>query len=85
MRSRPAHTALPIDAQPDAAFYAFFAVEGMQDSTAFAKTLLREAKVGLAPGAAFGVEGEGYLRLCFAKKRDMVEEALHRLVKFLNR
>lgn len=72
-------------AEPNAAFYAFFAIDGMGNSTDFAKTLLRETKVGLAPGAAFGAEGEGYLRLCFAKKPDMVREALDRLVTFLNR
>lgn len=72
-------------AEPEAAFYAFFAVDGMSDSTQFAKDLLREAKVGLAPGAAFGVEGEGYLRLCFAKSPNLLEQALDRLIRFVDK
>ena len=51
---------------PRAAFYAFFAVDGMGDSFSFALDVLHKTGVGLAPGAAFGPEGEGYLRLCFA-------------------
>src|SRR5204862_3000558 len=36
--------------RPDGAFYAFFQVDGMRDSLAFAKEALRRTKVGLAPG-----------------------------------
>jgi len=53
-------------ARPKAAFYAFFAVDGMADSEEFAKRIIDQANVGLAPGSAFGPAGEGYLRLCFA-------------------
>ena len=35
---------------------------------AFAKRLVTEAGLGLAPGAAFGSEGEGWLRWCFASR-----------------
>ena len=61
---------------PRAAFYAFFAVEGVADSYAFAERVLRECGVGLAPGAAFGPQGEGYLRLCFAADVSLIERAL---------
>ncbi len=64
---------------PEAAFYAFFAVEGMADSVALARRLVLEAGVGLAPGAAFGPGGEGSLRLCFASAPDRLETALDRL------
>jgi len=37
----------------------------MTDSVAFAQDMFRKTKVGVAPGAAFGEEGEGWLRLCF--------------------
>ncbi len=65
--------------RPEAAFYAFFKVDGVDDSLALAKRLVREARVGLAPGIAFGPEGEGYLRLCFAAGADTLSEALDRL------
>ena len=39
-------------ARPKAAFYAFFAVEGMTDSLEMAKRIIDEANVGLAPGSA---------------------------------
>ena len=53
-------------ATPDGGMYAFFRVEGQDDSLAFAKRLVIEAGLGLAPGAAFGDEAEGWLRWCFA-------------------
>jgi aspartate/methionine/tyrosine aminotransferase len=55
-------------ALPEGGMYAFFRVEGEDDSLAFAKRLVAEAGLGLAPGAAFGPEAEGWLRWCFASK-----------------
>ena len=66
-------------AKPQASFYAFFAVEGMRDSLAFAKQILNETGVGLAPGSAFGDGGEGFLRLCFASSHERLEMAMQRL------
>lgn len=71
--------------QPEGAFYCFFAVDGMQDSLAFAKSLLHTARVGLAPGIAFGDVGEGFLRLCYAQPVDVLDGALGRLVAELRR
>lgn len=64
---------------PRAAFYAFFAVEGVTDSYAFAEQALRQCGVGLAPGAAFGPQGEGYLRLCYAAELPLLERALRQM------
>ncbi len=66
-------------ARPDGAFYAFFAVEGLTDSLAYAKRILEEVSVGLAPGSAFGPGGEGHLRLCFAGGPERLSAALERL------
>jgi len=55
-------------ATPPGGMYAFFRVEGRDDSLAFAKRLVLDAGLGLAPGAAFGSEGEGWLRWCFASR-----------------
>ncbi|MFK7854746.1 MAG: pyridoxal phosphate-dependent aminotransferase [Granulosicoccus sp.] len=65
--------------EPDGAFYCFFRVDGINNSMALAKNLLRKARVGLAPGTAFGVQGEGYLRLCYAKPVPIMNAALDRL------
>ena len=66
----PALAALPgvSVAVPDGGMYAFFRVAGQDDSLAFAKRLVAEAGLGLAPGAAFGPEAEGWLRWCFASR-----------------
>ncbi|MBS0441852.1 MAG: pyridoxal phosphate-dependent aminotransferase [Proteobacteria bacterium] len=66
----PALAALPgvSVAVPDGGMYAFFRVRGQDDSLAFAKRLVAEAGLGLAPGAAFGAEAEGWLRWCFASR-----------------
>jgi aspartate aminotransferase len=64
---------------PAGAFYAFFRVDGLADSLELAKEIVRRCKVGLAPGAAFGPAGEGYLRLCFASSPERLTEALGRL------
>ena len=71
-------------ARPEGAFYAFFRVEGIADSLAFAKEALARTKVGLAPGSAFGPIGEGYLRLCFARDPRQVAEAVDRLRPLLD-
>lgn len=68
-----------------AAFYAFFKPEGASDSLSYAQTLLAQTGVGLAPGIAFGDDGEGWCRLCFAAGRERLEPALERLVSFLRR
>lgn len=70
-------------ARPKAAFYAFFAVDGMTDSLAMAKRLIDETNVGLAPGIAFGAAGEGYLRLCFAAGEETLTRGLDRLEAIL--
>lgn len=53
---------------PRGGMYAFFRVEGQDDSLAFAKRLVEEVGLGLAPGVAFGDEAEGWLRWCFASR-----------------
>ena len=55
-------------ASPPGGMYAFFRVQGQDDSLAFAKRLVEHHGLGLAPGVAFGEEGEGWLRWCFASR-----------------
>ena len=72
-------------ARPEAAFYLFGAVEGETDSRRLALRLVDEAGIGVAPGAAFGLGGEGYLRICFARAPDEMAEATRRLARWLAR
>ena len=64
--------------------YAFLRVNGFDDSLQLAKRLVLEAGVGLAPGAAFAPEAEGWLRWCFASK-DLarLEQGVQRLRDWL--
>ena len=71
-------------ATPEGGMYAFFRVEGRDDSLAFAKRLVVEAGLGLAPGAAFGDEAEGWLRWCFASNDPQrLTLGVERLKRFL--
>jgi aspartate/methionine/tyrosine aminotransferase len=66
-------------AVPDGTMYVFLRVKGMTDSLAFCKRLVREQGLGLAPGSAFGPEGEGFLRWCFAAEIDKLADGIARL------
>lgn len=74
--------------EPEGAFYAYLHVDGLEDSLAFAKNLVKTAKVGVAPGAAFACgdnRDESYLRLCFAQDQARLKTALERIADALNR
>ncbi len=70
-------------AVPAGAMYSFFKVKGMADSLAFCKRLVAEAGLGLAPGIAFGSEGEGWVRWCFASGEERLALGIDRLRRFL--
>jgi aspartate/methionine/tyrosine aminotransferase len=72
-------------ASPQGGMYAFFRVPGLSDdSLAFAKHLVAEHGLGLAPGLAFGDEAEGWLRWCFASRDPArLTEGLGRLERAL--
>ncbi|TPL91031.1 pyridoxal phosphate-dependent aminotransferase [Mesorhizobium sp. B2-3-12] len=68
---------------PQGAFYLFFTVDGITDSRSAAFDIVDKANVGLAPGTAFGPGGEAFLRLCFHRRLDQLEEAANRLAKWV--
>jgi aspartate/methionine/tyrosine aminotransferase len=70
-------------ALPSGTMYAFFKVEGVTDSLAFCKQLVREVGLGLAPGSAFGPEGEGFVRWCFAASEEKLADGVARLRRAL--
>jgi len=70
-------------ATPSGTMYAFFRVAGVSDSLAFCKKLVRDAGLGLAPGSAFGPEGEGFVRWCFASSEERLAQGIARLCSVL--
>lgn len=68
---------------PQGAFYAFPRIGAAIDSTRFTAELVRKTGVALAPGVAFGRDGEGYIRVCFASTEATLAEALSRLRNFV--
>ncbi len=70
---------------PEGSFYLMFSRDGETDSRALAVRILREAKVGLAPGTAFAEDDDGKLRLCFAISPGLAEEAMARLSAFFRK
>ncbi|HTP74721.1 MAG TPA: pyridoxal phosphate-dependent aminotransferase [Burkholderiaceae bacterium] len=71
-------------AVPDGGLYAFLRIEGQTDSLALANRLVAEQGLGLAPGIAFGPEGEGWLRWCFASREpERLTRGVARLAKAL--
>ena len=71
--------------QPEGAFYLFPRIEGVTDSFSFALSLLKETKVSVAPGVAFGNGGEGAVRICCAADLSVLESAMERFVKFVDK
>ncbi len=71
--------------RPDGAFYGFLHIDGMKDSLNFAKDLVRNARVGVAPGSAFGPAGDPntdqFIRICFAQDSRRIKTGLERLGK----
>ena len=72
--------------EPKGAFYAFpsIAPTGMT-SEEFSETLLKEEKVAVVPGSAFGKCGEGFVRCCYATSTADIEEALKRMGRFVKK
>ena len=70
---------------PAGSFFAFPRLEGLLDSTAFTAALLQQTGLAVAPGAAFGGDGEGHVRLCFAATEATVNAALTKLRGFMTK
>lgn len=73
-------------ARPDGAFYIFAKIPALfnQDSMAFCRDLAQKNHLALIPGHAFGIEGEGYVRLSYAANMDKLREAMTRLQAYIN-
>jgi len=75
-----------ITVEPTGAFYVLANAKGFShNSYQFAFDILKEAKVGVAPGIDFGTNAEGYLRFCYANSMENIVEGMDRLEKYLER
>ncbi|TDQ89708.1 pyridoxal phosphate-dependent aminotransferase [Paraburkholderia silvatlantica] len=68
---------------PRGAMYLFFRLAGAQNSLELCKALVREAGLGLAPGSAFGPQGEGFVRWCYACDPARLDAGVERLARYL--
>jgi len=72
--------------EPRGAFYAFPEIKGTGlSSEDFAQQLLKEEKVAVVPGNAFGEQGEGFIRCSYAASVDTLTEAFRRMNSFVRR
>lgn len=69
---------------PDGAFYLFVNCAGTGlSSHEFAIRLLKQEKVAVVPGTAFGKTGEGFVRCCYATSMEQLETAVERIERFM--
>jgi aspartate/methionine/tyrosine aminotransferase len=75
-----------ITVDPTGAFYVLAnAKRFSKDSYGLAFDILKEAKVGVAPGIDFGSNAEGYLRISYANSLENIKEGMNRLQRYLER
>jgi len=67
--------------RPSGAFYAFPRIDVPIDSSALSEHILKDASVAVTPGSAFGVAGEGHLRISYAASRETIVEGLRRITE----
>ena len=72
--------------EPFGAFYVFPSIKKLgMTSDEFAERLLKEEKVAVVPGTAFGLCGEGFLRISYAYSIEDLKVALDRMEQFVKR
>lgn len=72
--------------EPFGAFYIFPDISGFgMTSDEFCQRLLKEQRLAVVPGSAFGDSGDGFLRISYAYSVDSIRLALERLEKFIKR
>ena len=72
--------------EPKGAFYVFPSIKITQlSSEEFSEKLLKEEKVAVVPGNAFGACGEGFIRCSYANSLKNIDEAMQRIERFVNK
>ena len=67
---------------PEGAFYLWMSIEG-RDSTPFALELVKHKRVALAPGSAFGENGNGWIRISLANSSEAVVRGVQAVAELL--
>jgi len=70
--------------KPKAGLYLWPKVPAGVTSADFARRLLKETGVSVTPGTAFGLHGEGYVRISLGQATHRIREAMDRLIDFIN-
>lgn len=70
---------------PEGAYYAFIKINFPVDDYDLAVRLIREAKVAIVPGSAFGPGGENHLRISFGGDENLLAEGMERLVNYIEK
>lgn len=72
--------------EPKGAFYAFPSIQSTgMSSEQFCEELLKDQKVAVVPGNAFGESGEGFVRISYAYSIDAISNALEKIDKFIRK
>ncbi len=80
-----AEIGLPLEVEPNGAFYAYFNISGTGlDAWTFCERALKEAHIALTPGRDFGeATADTHVRLSYAASREALREGLKRLGDFV--
>ncbi len=70
---------------PEGAYYAFIKINFPVDDNELAIRLIREAKVAVVPGSAFGLGGENHVRVSFGGDETLLKEGIARLVDYIDK
>jgi len=69
---------------PKGAFYIFPSITKFEmNSEEFCNRLLYEGKVAIVPGSAFGIGGEGFIRISYSYSLEVLKEGLDRMEKWI--
>ncbi|WP_010477377.1 aminotransferase class I/II-fold pyridoxal phosphate-dependent enzyme [Thermococcus zilligii] len=73
--------------RPKGAFYIWAKIDPELNMTSedFANWLLEEARVVVIPGTAFGKQGEGWIRISYATKEELLTEAFERIKRAMEK
>ncbi len=69
---------------PEGAYYAFVKINVPVDDNELAIRLIREAKIAVVPGSAFGLGGENHVRISFGGDETLLQEGMQRFVNYID-